>query len=174
MNNLLTVTTAQQPYTNSYFSVFNAPQWATAGYLGVPPDATPQLSRFDGTNTLGTWRAMVSDQFSGDTGTWQGWSLIVTPRAFTCTPFAPTAAGARIAGQVVDAEGRGVRSVSLTLTGSTGNTFAAISNAFGYFEFADVPVGQTYILNATSKRYSFSSQAVTVQDDVVGLVVTAE
>lgn len=174
VNNILTVTNLQAPYTNSYFSVFNAPQWATAPYLSVPPDATPQLSRFDGTNTLGTWRAMVSDQFAGDTGTWQGWSLIVTPRAFVCAPVAPTAAGVSISGRVVDIAGNGLGGVTLTLTDAAGHARLGRSNSFGYFQIDDVPAGQTYLLSAQSKRYTFESQVLSVQDDVVDVVITAQ
>lgn len=171
-NNLLTVTTAQQPYTNSYFGAFNSPTWTTI--TGASPDAVPQLSRFDGTNTLGTWRAMVSDQFSGDTGTLQGWSLIITPRAFACTAFVPTAANVPISGMVTDANGRAISRVNLTLTDSNGQTRTARTNTFGYFRFDAVPSGQTYTLDASAKGYSFVPQVVSVNDEIVDLNITAQ
>ena len=61
-----------------------------------------------------------------------------------------------------------------TLAGAAGQVRTARSNGFGYFQFDDVAAGQTYLLSAQSKRYTFAPQAVNVQDDVVGLVVTAE
>ena len=124
--------------------------------------------------TLGTWRAIAADEAAGTAGTLQGWSLIVTPRSFTCTALAPTAAHVRISGRVVDVEGRGLGNVLLTLTDSAGHVATARANAFGYFEFDDVEAGQTYLLAAQAKRYSFSPQVLSVQDDVVDLVLTAE
>lgn len=49
------------------------------------------LSAFDGSSTKGAWRLMISDLAAADTGTFQNFSLVVTPRA---------TASAR--GQVVD------------------------------------------------------------------------
>ena len=80
----------------------------------------------------------------------------------------------RISGRVVDVDGRGIGNVLLTLTDSAGHAASSRSNAFGYFEFDDVEAGQTYLLAAQAKRYSFSPQALSVQDDVVDLVITAE
>lgn len=53
------------------------------------------------------------------------------------------------------ADGRGIRNVRLTLTDSAGETRAVLSSAFGYYRFADVPAGETYILSATGKRFIF-------------------
>jgi subtilisin-like proprotein convertase family protein len=166
-NNLLTAANATAPYTNSYTSVFNAPTWTTL--LGASPDATPQLSRFDGTSTLGTWRAMVSDQFAGDIGTWQGWSLIVTPRAFVCTGFVPTAANVEVSGMVTDSDGRAIGRASVTLTDMSGVTRSVRTNSFGYFRFDDIPAGQTYVVQAQAKGYSFEAQTLTVSDAIDGL-----
>ncbi len=82
-NDLLTEVAASAPFTKSYRPAMNSPSWTIAGFSG--PDSVPQLSRFDGTSTLGLWKAVVSDQFAFDTGTLNSWSLIVTPRDFVCT-----------------------------------------------------------------------------------------
>lgn len=169
---VLLATNAQMPFTGSWKPIFNSPTWAGVGFPAA--DATPQLSNFDNTSSLGAWRAIASDQVSGTAGTFNGWSLIITPRQFTCTAFGPTAAGVDVSGQVVDAAGRGISNVVLTLDDTTGNGRLSRSNAFGYFTFTDVEVGQTYVLNGQSKRYTFASQALTIQDEVSGLVVTAQ
>lgn len=82
---MLVATSAQAPFTGSWLPVFNDPSWVTAGF--GPQDPVGNLSRFNGTSTKGTWTVLCSDQFATDTGTLRGWSLIVTPRAFTATPF---------------------------------------------------------------------------------------
>jgi subtilisin-like proprotein convertase family protein len=169
---VLSATNLQAPYTGTWRPVFNSPVWATLGFPSA--DATPQLSNFDGSSSLGAWRAIASDQAAVDAGTLNGWSLIITPRAFTCTPFAPTAANVDVSGQVVDATGRGISNVLLTLSGSSGEPRQARSNTFGYFHFGDVVVGRSYILDASSRRFSFASQVISVQDQVAGIVVAAQ
>jgi subtilisin-like proprotein convertase family protein len=82
---LLNVTAASAPYTASWLPIFNAPSWTLAGFGS--PDPVGPLSRLDGQSTAGTWTVLVADNFAGDSGTLNAWSLIVTPAAFTCTLF---------------------------------------------------------------------------------------
>lgn len=171
-NDILSEVAASAPHTKSYRPAMNSPSWTTAGFPG--PDAVPQLSRFDGTNTPGTWRAVISDQFAADTGTLQSWSLIVTPRAFACTAFVPTSASVGVSGMVTNADGRAISRVIVTLTDSQGQTRTAQTNTFGYFRFESIASGQTYTLNAQAKGYSFVPQVVSVEDEIVGLQITAQ
>ena len=76
------------PYTGDWLPAFNSPVWLLFGDPAVFPDPVGQLSRLDGMSTQGTWTIHVADNFSLDSGTLNAWSLIVTPRAFACTPFA--------------------------------------------------------------------------------------
>jgi subtilisin-like proprotein convertase family protein len=85
-NDLLLATAAQAPYTDDWLPIFNSPTFALT-VLG-PADPVPQLSRYDGLSTQGVWNINVSDQFNGDGGTLNAWSIIVTPKAFTCQAFA--------------------------------------------------------------------------------------
>lgn len=172
VNDLLSEVSASQPFTKSYLTVFNSPSWVTAG-IGTP-DAIPQLSRFDGTSTLGAWKAVISDQFGSDTGTLQGWSLIVTPRNFVCTVFVPTAANVGVAGMVTDNNGRALSRVIVALTDSQGITRTAKTNSFGRFQFQAIAAGQTYTLNATAKGYSFVPQVISIDDEIADLNLTAQ
>jgi hypothetical protein len=70
--------------------------------------------------------------------------------------LSPTAATVSISGRVTTATGRGIKSVRLTLTDSNGQVRTAMTATFGYYQFTDVQVGQTYILSATGKQYTFS------------------
>ncbi len=42
---------------------------------------------YNGMSSAGTWTLLVADNFAADTGTLNGWSLIVTPRTFACSAF---------------------------------------------------------------------------------------
>ncbi|MFA6959030.1 MAG: M36 family metallopeptidase [Thermoanaerobaculia bacterium] len=88
-NDMVQVLPTAAPYTKSWIPVFNGPGLALGGL--PPADPVGNLSRFDGTSTLGTWKVAVSDQFSVDSGTLNAWSILVTPVHFDCIAFAPSA-----------------------------------------------------------------------------------
>lgn len=83
--------------------------------------------------------------------------------------FSPSAAGVDISGRVISSDGRAVRGALVTLTSADGTVRTSVSSAFGYYRFTDVVVGETYIIGATSKRYTFTPQTVLVSDEIVGL-----
>ena len=76
-------------------------------------------------------------------------------------PAAPTAATVSVSGQVTTLTGRGISGVQLSLTDSNGQIRTAVSTSFGYYHFDGVQTGETYILSAIAKHYTFS-QAVQV------------
>lgn len=87
---------------------------------------------------------------------------------WTPAPLSPTAAGVTITGRVRTADGTGIRNAILTLTNAEGETRTAVSSAFGYYTFLDVPAGQTYILSVSTKRYAFGQPqiVIAVQDSL--------
>ena len=95
---------------------------------------------------------------------------------FTTAPFAPTAALANISGRILTADGRGIRNVSITMTGASGAQRIAFSSSFGYFNFENVPVGEVYILTVRAKQFQFSqnTQAVLLSEDLTDLNFIAD
>ncbi|MDQ3799695.1 MAG: carboxypeptidase-like regulatory domain-containing protein [Acidobacteriota bacterium] len=87
--------------------------------------------------------------------------------------LAPTAASVTVSGRVT-ANGRGVANAIVTYAGETGERKSAITNAFGYYRFEEVPAGQTYVFNVVSKRYTFPSRAVTVSEELSELNFEAQ
>jgi parallel beta-helix repeat protein/predicted outer membrane repeat protein len=75
--------------------------------------------------------------------------------AFEAQVFTPTAAEVTVGGRVTTPKGSGVKNVQISLTGADGKTRATLSNADGYFQFAGVPAGDTYIFSASAKRFQF-------------------
>jgi len=98
---------------------------------------------------------------------------------FGTTPFkvtaglAPTAAKVSISGRVMSASGAGVRGATVTVQDSRGHKLMAITNAFGYYTFASVPSGDTYIGQATSRGLTFGPRVVTVNDAISDLDLVA-
>ncbi len=80
---------------------------------------------------------------------------------FTATPL--TAASATISGRATNPAGRGLSFVTVLLTGGslTEPTYA-MTNSSGYYNFADVPVGEGYVVSVKSKRYVFRQPSIFV------------
>jgi hypothetical protein len=82
--------------------------------------------------------------------------------------LAPTAASASISGRVLNGR-RGVARAKVTLSDSSGVVRSAITNSFGFYQFTEVPVGDTYIFEVRSKQYSFAPQVLNVIENVSDL-----
>lgn len=65
------------------------------------------------------------------------------------------AANVNIQGRVLSNDGRAISKATLTLVEPNGNIRYAMTNPFGYFQFLEVPAGETYTLNVSSKTYNF-------------------
>ncbi|MBC7899142.1 MAG: carboxypeptidase regulatory-like domain-containing protein [Saprospiraceae bacterium] len=97
-----------------------------------------------------------------------------TGQNYTFTPtFAPTAAGVSISGRVMTQDGRGLRNAVVMATDQNGNTRKTITSSFGYYSFEDMESGQTFVLSVASKRFQFSPQAVTVNDNLTDVNFTS-
>jgi hypothetical protein len=86
---------------------------------------------------------------------------------FTIVPA--TAASLSVAGRVVNAGGNGISRAVLTIQSADGSeTKRAVTNAFGYFSFSDLPAGNFYVLTVSSKGYEFANnpQVFTLNDNL--------
>lgn len=95
---------------------------------------------------------------------------------FVVAIVAPSAANASISGHVVAGKG-GLSNVIVTLSG--GNLTQPISartNNFGFYKFDNLPVGETYVLTVSSKKYVFTepTQTVNLLDEITDADFTAE
>ena len=86
--------------------------------------------------------------------------------------FTPTAANASVIGRVLDENGRGAGSASVTLEDTEGGSRIVPVNPFGYFRFDEVVAGRDYIVTASHKSIEFSPQVINVRDDVNELTIT--
>lgn len=88
-------------------------------------------------------------------------------------PLAPTAANVSVSGRVITTNGNGIRNVRVTLTGQNGFARTVITNSFGFYHFDDVPSGETYVINASSKRYTFTPRTISVTDEMTDVDMVA-
>jgi hypothetical protein len=87
---------------------------------------------------------------------------------WTLSESAPTAAPASISGRVTDAFGRGIRGVAVTAIRSDGTHAAVVTNTFGRYRLSGLPVGETYVLSARSRRYEFANptRIISLEDSI--------
>ncbi len=137
---------AAAPYTGSWAPAFNSASISTLGFPTVGPDPVDQLSYVKGLSTSGTWSIYVADEFAGNTGQLNTWSLIVTPTAFTCNAFTPTAA---VSGTKTVA-GNFVAGGAITYTVTLSNTGSAAQADNPGNEFTDVLPSTLTLVSATS------------------------
>jgi hypothetical protein len=88
--------------------------------------------------------------------------------------LSPTAGGATIEGQVVDSGGRAISNVRIQMTDQDGTTWLTVTNQFGNFRLEDIPVGRTYFVEASHKRYTFGSRVVRLEENISGIDFTSE
>lgn len=74
---------------------------------------------------------------------------------------APTAATATISGRALAATGKGISDVLIRLS-DAGGTRTTRTDRYGFYRFAEVQVGETYVLEAKGRRLRFAQQAQVV------------
>ena len=87
---------------------------------------------------------------------------------WTPDDFAPTASSAVVGGRILTSSGAGIRNVQVTITFPSGEIRSTVSTSFGYYRFAEIPVGEIYVISVAAKKYTFSqaSQIRQVIDDL--------
>lgn len=96
---------------------------------------------------------------------------------FSITVSALTAAGASLAGRVVNSGGKGIMNARLTLSGgSLAEPISVSTDRAGFYRFADVPAGETYVLTVAARRYTFSesSRVVNLNDNLTNVDFVGE
>ena len=85
-----------------------------------------------------------------------------------------TAASVTVGGRVMTVAGRGITKASVIMTNANGETRRTMTNPFGYYHFADVLAGETYVFSVSHKSYLFFPQVLTVTEEVSDSNFTAK
>jgi hypothetical protein len=88
----------------------------------------------------------------------------------------PTSASGTITGKITGTDGRPVSRAQVVLSSTSGQTYRAMANPFGYFVFSDIPYGDFYILNVGGGKASNGviSRAFEFNEDITNLDLTIE
>ncbi|HMS42299.1 MAG TPA: carboxypeptidase-like regulatory domain-containing protein, partial [Pyrinomonadaceae bacterium] len=85
----------------------------------------------------------------------------------------PTAARVSVGGRVLSPTGIAVNRARILVTMPSGEVRLAITNAFGYYRFDEIEVGETYVFTVEHKQYTFNPQVLNITDAVENLDFTA-
>ena len=86
------------------------------------------------------------------------------------------AASVTVSGRVTTSAGRGVAPAARVLLQNTqtGETRTVLTNQFGYYRFANVPVGQNYVVTVVHKRFAFAPRSVEIFEQAETVNFTAQ
>lgn len=97
----------------------------------------------------------------------------ICARVNSLSPFvvasnAPTAAQVSVGGRVKFSNKRGVHLARVSLTDSSGAVRTTLTDFFGFYQFGDVPAGETYIVSVAHRRYQFADnpRVVTILEQI--------
>ena len=96
----------------------------------------------------GTYYAAVVNRGPGIAN----YTLTATTSNATPTPT-PTPSPVTVGGKVLTADGRGLRSATVTMTDSLNIVRSATTSSFGFFSFDNVTTGGTYIFRIQSRSF---------------------
>jgi len=108
-------------------------------------------------------------------GSLQG-SRFSIQNGFLTFDIAPTAAGVSIGGRVTTFGGQGIQNVRVALMRSNGEIQTTLTGSFGNYRFSNIPVGETYVLTVSSRRFVFvnPNRIIVVNDELNDLDFVAE
>ena len=91
---------------------------------------------------------------------------------FVAAPPIPMRRFVSVSGRVLTPGGVGLRNAVVVMTDSQGNRRLATTSSFGVYSFENVRTGETYFMNAFSKRFRFAPRTLMVNDIVMNEIFT--
>lgn len=139
--------------------------------ITLPNGATITLDeRILGTGSL-TVNALHLNFTSGTTNT-----NVVVGSAHSdidCLTTSPTPADVTVAGRVVTAGGQGILRANVSIINGSGVARSVLTSSTGYYSFTGVEAGQTYVVTASHRLYTFESKTINVTEDMPEVNFTA-
>ena len=74
-----------------------------------------------------------------------------------------------VSGRVVDPSGRGLRSVTVTITDAKSVQRTATTSSFGFYSFDSVPSGQSITVKVSSRLYRFAPQTLAIYGNLTNV-----
>ena len=157
--------------SNGFQLVYNSPEpgllkVAVFGVLPVDGEGTLLNLNFSAVGKAGSESAIEIESFILNEGKQP---VSVTNGRVSVAP----AKGAMLNGRVLTAKGKGVAKAAVILTSSNGESRRAAANQFGYFQFGELAIGETYTLTVSARNLRFTPQSVGMTDSAMNVEITA-
>jgi glucose/arabinose dehydrogenase len=78
-------------------------------------------------------------------------------------------ASVSVSGQVLGANGLGLRNATVFITDAGGNIRRTSTSSLGYYQLDNVDTGQTYTINVVSRRYRFEAKTLNVSNELTNI-----
>jgi hypothetical protein len=157
-------------YTAAYSGSF-VPATPNTNFLADPGSSSTSMSySFDA--VAGQTYTIVVHEVTVGAGVGQSYTLNLSgpPLAGGCTVYAgPTAAAVSVSGSVRTSAGTGLRGAAVTMIDANGQLKTVVTNSFGSYSFDNVLAGQSYVVRASSKGYTFRPRALLVTDTLTNV-----
>jgi hypothetical protein len=100
--------------------------------------------------------------------------IVASSHSDIACALSPTAAGASISGRVLSSIGQPVSQARVKVQNQEGMIWTAVTNPFGAYTIEDLPVGETYFIEVSHKRYIFDTRSLSLKDNLVDVDFTAQ
>ena len=96
-----------------------------------------------------------------------GWNVdtIQFSGSYACSLLA----NVEVSGRVMTDDGRGLRNITVKITGPNGFVRLATTSSFGFYQFPDVVPGQTYTVSISSRLFRFAPQVLQVSGNALNV-----
>ncbi len=140
--------------------------WSTSGGAANVVDTAENV--FIQTPAAGLWTIeVVASELVQDARPETG-GVIDADYSLVVSGISP-AATVPVGGRVTTNAGKGLANAVVTLTDTNNQIRTTRADRLGYYRFDDVETGKTYTFSAKSKRYVFTPQTVTVNEELTEL-----
>ncbi len=119
----------------------------------IAPGGSAQQDAINAHGTIG--QPVAGSNLSGNQ--FQHYTGFLLPDNFGRTTESATVVG----GQTLNAEGKGIRNVQVTITFQNGETQTVKTGAAGYYRFTGIPAGKNYVITVSANRFTFGRNTQT-------------
>ncbi len=156
---------------------FSSAPWAQTQASGMMTFSSETLAQNPNANAI-RWGTLYNFRFDSNrppqtTGATIGFLKTGSPITVQIqTPSIPSVA-VSVSGRVATSTGRAIANARVTITDSNGNARTVRTTSFGYYRLDNVASAAAYTLSVFSRRYTFTSRTITVNDNLADVNFSA-
>ncbi len=158
---------------NGTYRSCTGPANIAGGKVGGAVTLTYTVKVMSGAGTSQTLNTLIYD-FSGSSYHYN--SDFSSSSVIAQIVAAPTAANVSVGGRVTLSDGRGLANARVILTEANGTMHLALTGRRGFYNFSEIPDGQSVMVSVRSRRFTFSQpvRVISLTDNIADLDFVAD